>query len=98
LRCLRLGPFWRRVSRNDGLRELLIAERERSLHRWPPSRPDEHLADLRAGRPVVVSVATLMCVLMHAGLPHRKFAYGGADWSKAFLLDEHDRLSELSGL
>jgi hypothetical protein len=29
---------------------------------------------------------------MHAGLPHRALAYGGQDWGKTFVLDEHHQL------
>jgi hypothetical protein len=29
---------------------------------------------------------------MHAGLDHRRFAYGGADSDKLFVLDEGDQL------
>ena len=84
----------RRVQRSDGLRGLLIAERERSMQRWAiPGRPDEFLADLRAGAAVVVSSAQLLRALMRAGLPHDRFAYGGADWRKEFVLDEFDQLS-----
>jgi hypothetical protein len=43
---------------------------------------------------VVVSSSTLLRALMHAGLPHRTFAYGGRDWGKTFVLDEDDRLAE----
>jgi hypothetical protein len=32
--------------------------------------------------------------LMYARLPHREFAYGGADWGKVFVLDERDQLTE----
>lgn len=45
----------RMQNRATRLRELLIAERERSLDRWLPSRPDERLAALRAGEAVIVS-------------------------------------------
>ncbi|WP_156661572.1 hypothetical protein [Mycobacterium sp. 852002-51163_SCH5372311] len=83
----------KRVQRADGLRQLLIADRERSLQRWAvPGRRDEWLDDLRAHVPVVVSSAQLLCALMHAGLPYQQFAYGGADWGKSFVLDENDRL------
>lgn len=84
----------RRVARNDGLRRLLIAERERSLERWPPSRPDGRLASLRAGESVVVSAAELLRVSMGAGLPYRQYAYGSSDWEKVSILGENDRLVE----
>jgi hypothetical protein len=44
---------------------------------------------------VVVSSVQLAGALAGAGLPHSQFFYGGPDWRKAFLLDEHDRLAEL---
>ena len=43
---------------------------------------------------MVVGAATLMRALMHAGLDDRRYAFGGVDWDKAFLLDG-DRLTEL---
>jgi hypothetical protein len=80
---------------SDGLRELLIAEQERSLKRWAmPGKPDERLEDLRAHVPVVVSSAQLLHALSRAGLPCDRFAYGGADWRKTFVLDAHDELRE----
>jgi hypothetical protein len=36
-----------------------------------------------------------MCALMHAGLPHARFAFGGADWGNVFQLDEQNRLTVL---
>lgn len=32
---------------------------------------------------------------MYAGMPCDRWAYGGADWGKTFVLDERDRLTEL---
>jgi hypothetical protein len=46
---------------------------------------------------VVVSATTLMCVLARAGLPHGALVYGGAESQKTFLLDEHDRLTDMPG-
>jgi hypothetical protein len=97
----------RRVSRSDGLRELLIAYREHRLPqstpppRWSAPRgwPDELLDDLKAGNAVVVSSTTLMSAFMAAGLPdaaHKRFWFGGTDWDKVYRLDEHDRLTELA--
>jgi hypothetical protein len=96
-----------RQARSDGLRELLIADREYRLPKstppppWsaPRGRPDPLLDDLKSGKAVVLVSATLLSAFMAAGLPdaaHKRFWYGGADWSKAFLLDEQDRLTELS--
>jgi hypothetical protein len=85
----------RRVQRNDGLGDLLIAEWDRSMLRWRiPGRVSEHEEALKSGKPVVVSSSTLLCAFMHAGLPHRTFAYGGRDWGKSFVLDERGQLSE----
>jgi hypothetical protein len=81
-------------QQSDGLRELLIADREKSLRRWAiPGRPDEFLEDLRAHVPVVVSSAQLMQALMHAGLPCDDYAYGGRYFQTSFVLDETDQLS-----
>jgi hypothetical protein len=77
---------------DDGVRRLLIADREESLERWPVA--DEFLDDLRARVPVTVSSADLLRVLMNAGLPPRQFAYGGADWGRVYVLDGRDRLTE----
>lgn len=35
-----------------------------------------------------------MCALRHAGLDHRRYAFGGAGWGTVFLLDERDQLRE----
>jgi hypothetical protein len=107
-----------RQARSDGLRDLLIAHAEYRLPKstspppWsaPRGRPDELLDGLRAGRPVVLVSATLLSAMMAAGLPesaYKRFAFGGLDWAKAFVLtergelveltdDEHDRLVELA--
>lgn len=90
----------RRASNTAGLRELLIADREYRLPgcpkpgRWFGRVRDELLEELKAGGPVVVGSATLMRALSHAGLDHRRFAFGGADWGKDFLLGEDDQLRE----
>jgi hypothetical protein len=97
----------RRVSQSDGLRELLIAYREYRLPqstsppRWSAPRgwPDELLDKLKAGEPVVLVSATLLSAFIAAGLPdaaHKRFWFGGADWAKAFVLGEDDRLVELA--
>ena len=44
-------------------------------------------ASLAFGTGVVISADALS----HARLPHGRFAYGGADYDKLFLLDENDR-------
>jgi hypothetical protein len=43
-------------------------------------------------------VAELLRALMHAGLPHRNLGYGGMDWGKTFVLDEHNQLNEYTKL
>ena len=84
---------------SGGLRELLIADRQRSSARWalPSGAPDEWLEDLRAGCSVVVSSGQLMKALAHGGLPCAQFCYGGADQGKVFVLDEGGELREVAG-
>ena len=43
----------------------------------------------------MISSSTLLSVCLAAGLSTRRFAYGGPDWAKSFLLDERDQLSEI---
>lgn len=88
-----------RDTRRAGLRDLLIAEREHRLPGSPPPGPwvstrDELLTQLRAGEPALVSSAVLMKAHLHAGLPHRQYAYGGADFGKTFILGADGVLSE----
>jgi len=100
-----VGRAVKRISLcGDGLRQLLIADRwtaRRSAGEapgWPPATEpmrDRLLEALEADGPVEVDSATLMIALMHAKLEYRRFVFGGADWGKEFLLDEHDRLLEL---
>jgi len=92
----------RRMSSNpaaEGLRGLLIRDRLRSQQRWPlpPGQPDEVLEALRAGEAVGVDAPYLLRVLSRAGLPCDRFAYGGADWRKAYVLDGRGELSEVGG-
>jgi hypothetical protein len=95
----------RRVGSTSGFRELLQADRENRLRRCPKppwaasrgARRDGLLEELKAGGPVVVGAADLMCALMHAGMDCRRFAFGGADWGKVFVLTERDELVELPG-
>jgi hypothetical protein len=85
----------RRAGDTSGLRQLLLEDYRRSLERWrKPGKVYEKEEALASGAPVVVGAADLMCALMHAGLPHSQYAFGGRDWNKAFLLDG-DRLLEL---
>ena len=87
----------RRVSRNDGLRQLLLVDYRRLLERWRiPGKVYEREVALESDAAVVVSSSQLLRAFMHAGLPHRTLAYGGRDWGKIFLLDEHDQLAEWS--
>ena len=85
----------RRQQRSTGLRQVLIQEWDRRTARWRiPGRICEYEEALKSGKPVVVSSSSMLRALMAAGLPTDRFAYGGADWGKTFLLDEHDRLTE----
>jgi hypothetical protein len=92
-----------RQARSDGLRELLIADREYGLPGCPKPGPwaaprggrDQLLEELKSGGPVEVDSSTLMCALMHARLDYRRYALGGADEGKVFRLTERDELVEL---
>jgi hypothetical protein len=87
----------RRPGNNSGLRNLLIADRERFMERWQiPGKPDEHLEALRAGEEVLVGSAQLMRALMHAGLRHDDFAFGGRHYKTVFVLGENDQLAEMN--
>jgi hypothetical protein len=102
---------WCRViktSYSGPLRNLLIAERDAQRKRWRqhpmpgwPADTNKELpvtdreVDLRAGRLVVVGSGQLFTVLHHAGLDWRPYAFGGQHFRSVFLLDEHDRLTEL---
>lgn len=80
-----------------GLRSMLLDEQRRSLRRWAiPGRRDELETALASGAPVEVSSATILKACMGAGLPHEHLAYGGQDHGKLWVLDERDRLSEVS--
>ncbi|OHV03887.1 hypothetical protein [Mycobacterium talmoniae] len=87
----------KRVQRADGLRQLLLSDRQHDLKRWPTGQPDPFAEALCAGAPVAVSAAQLMRALMHAGLPHEQFCYGRSDYGKTFVLDERDQLTEHNG-
>ena len=56
--------------------------------------PDELLDAMRAGNAIVVGSTALLSACIAAGLPCDRFGFGGADYKKSFLLDEHDQLSE----
>jgi hypothetical protein len=89
----------RRTQRaDDTLRRVLLKDhRERfgPTGRWHiPGRVSEYEKALVAGEAVVVESGTLMCALLHAGLPSDEYAFGGPDWGKSFVLDERDQLRE----
>jgi hypothetical protein len=85
----------RRGSTTTGLRQLLLDDHRRSLQRWRiPGRVDERERALESGESVTVSSAQLLCALMHAGLPYARFAFGGADADKVYVLDA-DRLIDV---
>jgi hypothetical protein len=43
---------------------------------------------------VVLASSALLRAFLHAGLPYRSYAFGGREWGKTFVLDEHDQLRE----
>jgi len=57
----------------------------------------EYEQALVAGEPVVVDYGTIMCALLHAGLPSDDYAFGGRRWGKKWLLDVDGTLSEWTG-
>jgi hypothetical protein len=89
------------------LREWLIATHERRRMRGGgrmPSGPlagehDELMKDLHHGRPVLISSAELVAAHHQCGLPDDadRFAPGGPDFGKRWILDEHDQLTEWAG-
>ena len=85
----------RRQQRSTGLRQVLIAEWDRGMARWRiPGRVCEYEEALKSGKPVVVSSSSMLRAFMAAGLPTDRFAYGGPDRGKTFMLDENDRVTE----
>jgi hypothetical protein len=57
-------------------------------------RIDRTAASMRGG----VASPTLLSAMMAAGLPeaaYKRFAFGGVDWAKGFVLTERDELVEL---
>jgi hypothetical protein len=71
-----------------------------TFHAWSCTGLDgsgESRADQKRelGGPVEVGSADLMHALMHSGQDYRRYAFGGTDADKVFLLDQHDRLTEL---
>ena len=89
----------RRTQRaDDTLRQALLKDHRNRFGpggRWHiPGRVSDYEKALVAGEAIVVDSGTIMCALLHAGLPHDAFAFGGRDWGKSFVLDERDQLSE----
>ena len=83
----------RRISRANGLREALTAQREKFLDRWPTGKPDARLAAMRAGEPLLLSSSDLLTLGGAAGVPIRDLSYGGRLRGATFVLDADDRLS-----
>jgi hypothetical protein len=93
----RVGGARRRVD--NTVRELLLQEHRRRFgpkSRWyrPGAGPSDYEQALVAGEPVVVSSSTLMCALLHAGLPSDDYGFGGRHWGKQFMLDVDGTLTE----
>jgi hypothetical protein len=89
----------RRTQRTDNtLRQLLLAywrSRFGPTGRWHiPGRVSEYEQVLVAGEAIVIDSSTIMCALLHAGLPSEDYAFGGRYWGKQFLLDVDGTLSE----
>jgi hypothetical protein len=80
-----------------GARALLIAEWDASMARWRiPGEVYAYEEALKNGGPVVISSARLLRALTLAGLPAKRFGFGGPDADKRLLL-EGDELSEWRG-
>jgi hypothetical protein len=89
----------RRTQRaDDTLRQLLLQEHRKRFGptgRWHiPGRVSDYEQALVAGEPIVVDAATIMCALLHAGLPSDDYAFGGRHWGKQFMLDVDGTLTE----
>jgi hypothetical protein len=68
----------RRVARNDGLRQLLIADWDRSMLRWRiPGRVYEFEERLKSGQAVELFSGQVMIAFFHAGLPCDEYCFGG---------------------
>src|SRR6478752_10589745 len=91
----------RRTQRTDDtLRQLLLREHRRLFGptgRWHiPGRVSDCEQALVAGEPIVIDSGTLMCALLHAGLPSDDYAFGGRHWGKQWHLDVDGTLSEFT--
>jgi hypothetical protein len=89
----------RRTQRGDDtLRALLLNDHRKRFgagSRWhTPGQVSEYETALLAGEAVVVDSATLMCALLHGGMAHEDFAFGGRYWNKQLLLDVDGSLTE----
>jgi|SRR6478672_2645401 hypothetical protein len=89
----------RRTQRADNtLRQVLLKDHREKFGptgRWHiPGRVSEYEQVLVAGEAIVIDLGTLLCALLHAGLPADDYAFGGQHWGKQFLLDEDGALSE----
>jgi hypothetical protein len=92
----------RRTQRTDDtFRQLLLSDHRKRFgpaSRWPlPGRVSEYERALVAGEPIVIDSGTIMCALMHAGLPSDEYAFGGPQWGKQWYLDVDGTLSEWTG-
>jgi hypothetical protein len=86
----------RRPSNNDGLRQLIIASRQRFWDRWRiRCEMGEFEAALKSGAAVLLDSSTLGSAFDLAGVPSRDYWYGGRYHGKVFRLDENDRLTEV---
>jgi hypothetical protein len=91
----------RRTQRaDDTLRQVVLKDHRNRFGpggRWHiPGRVSEYEQALVAGKPVVVDSGTLMCALLHAGLPSDPYVYGGRHWGKQLMLDVEGTLTEWS--
>jgi hypothetical protein len=85
----------RRVGNTSGLRQLLIAQWDKSMLRWRiPGEVYAYEEALKGGEAVAVSSSRVMGALFSAGLPCNEYCFGGRYFKSVFVLDENDRLVE----
>jgi hypothetical protein len=95
-----LGLMGRRRTQraDDTLRQLLLQEHRKRFGpggRWHiPGRVSEYEQALVAGEAIVVDSATIMCALLHAGMPSDEYAFGGRHSGKQWHLDIDGALTE----